>query len=334
MSNKSYTEAGVNIDAGEQVTKRIKDLARSTHSSQVLHGIGLFSSFYQLDLNKYTEPVLVSSIDGVGTKVKLAEMMGLYHTIGQDLVNHCVNDIAVCGADPLFFADYIATDRLQPDLVHDIIKGIALACKTSEIALVGGETAEMPGVYQKSSFDLAGAITGVVNKKEIIDGQKIAKGDILVGLQSNGVHTNGYSLVRKIFFEDNNYSPDRYMAETDSLLGQELLRVHKCYLSIIRDLRAQPYIHGISHITGGGIVGNTKRLTPETMSLKIDWKAWQWPPIFDIIAQLGNIAEEEMREVFNLGIGIIIVVDQKHVDQVQQVCQTHDVSSWVIGSVK
>lgn len=334
MTKRVYEDAGVSIAAGEEITEQIKSLAHATHGPNVLHGLGLFSGFYQLQLSQYIQPVLVASIDGVGTKVKVAEMMGIHDSVGQDLVNHCVNDIAVCGAEPLFFTDYIAADRLEPATVRQLVKGISIACEQAKCALIGGETAEMPGVYSKGSFDLAGAITGVVEKSAIIDGRKIAGGDVLIGVQSNGLHTNGFSLVRKVLFEDEKYSVNQYLDETGCKLGEELLRVHRSYLPVISRLKNESGIHGIAHITGGGIAGNTRRLLKAELSLHIDWDSWEKQPIFDFIARVGNVSDTEMRQVFNLGIGLVLLVAATAVDTIQNACAAEGFENWVIGSVQ
>lgn len=330
MSQLSYKEAGVDIERAEESTARIKQYAAATHNNQVLKSVGLFSGFFELPLSNYRQPVLVSSIDGVGTKVRVAEMAGAYETLGHDIVNHCINDIAVCGADPLFFLDYFAADRLDGAILESIIKGMSISCQQAGCALVGGETAEMPGVYAPRSYDLAGAIVGAVEKSAIIDGLNIRAGDRLLGLPSDGLHTNGYSLARKVLFEKKQYAVSEYIAELGSTLAEALLRPHKSYLKTIRNIRKLAGVKGIAHITGGGIVANTQRLLADELALAIDWDAWQQSAIFDLIQREGDISTEEMRRVFNLGIGLVLVVAEDGLDEVMSGCEERVVP---IGSV-
>lgn len=308
--NFTYKSAGVDISAGDETVKRIKKLAKATFSTSVLSDIGLFGAFYKLDLKKYKEPVLVSSVDGVGTKLKVAIALNKHDTIGQDLVNHCVNDIAVCGAKPLFFLDYLAFGKLNPQTAEQIIKGFSIACKQNGCALIGGETAEMPGLYAKNDYDISGTIVGIAERKKLIDGKKIKRGDVLIGFPSNGLHTNGYSLARKVILSK--YSLQFVPKGFKYSLGDELLRVHKSYLRLIDYLICNFSVKGFSHITGGGIEGNTVRIIPKGLSIKIWWDNWKRPAIFNLIQTTGNIKEEEMRQVFNLGIGLIAVVSPKH----------------------
>jgi len=333
MTKLSYKDAGVDLNQADQALRGIVAHARGTHSENVLKGIGLFSGFYRLDTRRFRNPVLVSSIDGVGTKVKLAEMARVYDGIGKDLVNHCINDIAVCGAEPLFFMDYVATDKLQSDVVEGVVRGMALACKEANCALIAGETAEMPGVYQRGCFDVAGAIVGVVEEDGIIDGEKISPGDLLIGIASNGIHTNGYSLVRKILFETRNFGLSETIEVLGCSLGEELLRVHKNYLPLIRKIAGDPGVVGIAHITGGGIVGNTKRLLRENLTLRIDWNAWEWPPIFSFLQRQGQVSDEEMRQVFNLGVGLVLIVRKAAVETVLALCRAAGEEAFIIGSV-
>ena len=327
---QTYKAAGVDIRAGEETVKKIKGFAKSTFNENVLSDLGLFGGFFEFQKNTYSEPVLVSSVDGVGTKLKVAIAMGLHSTIGQDLVNHCVNDIAVCGAKPLFFLDYLAFGKLNPETASSIVEGFSVACKQNGCALIGGETAEMPGIYQENDYDLSGTIVGVVEKKEVIDGKRICKGDVLIGFQSNGLHTNGYSLARKVL---ENFSFDQKFDELEFPLGNELLRVHKPYLNLIAKFKKEADIHGFSHITGGGIVGNTKRIIPEGLALKIDWDAWEVPNLFKLIRKTGNISNEEMREVFNLGIGLIAVVSKDEVEKVINASETLNETAFLLGEV-
>lgn len=304
--DQTYKASGVDIEAGEKTVDKIKGYAKSTFNKNVLSDIGLFGGFYELDLTGYKNPVLVSSVDGVGTKLKIAFEMDRHETIGQDLVNHCVNDIAVCGAEPLFFLDYYATGKLNPDNAAKVIEGFAIACKENGCALIGGETAEMPGFYSGEEYDVSGTIVGIVDKSKIINGSSIQKGDLLIGITSNGLHTNGYSLARKVLLEK--YKLDQHFDELGHTLGEELLRIHKSYLKLIRTLKENVEVKGLSHITGGGIVGNTKRIIPEGLSLHIHWGNWEMPPIFKLIMRTGNVNVEEMRNVFNLGIGLVVIV--------------------------
>lgn len=330
MSN-SYKKAGVDIDAGDKIVKKIKEFAKSTFNTNVLSDIGLFGGFYEIDLSKYNNPVLVSSVDGVGTKLKIAFALDKHNTIGQDLVNHCVNDIAVCGAEPLYFLDYLAFGKLDPDKAAKIIEGFSIACKENGCALIGGETAEMPGMYDYNEYDMSGTIVGIVDKSRIINGNGIKKGDVLLGFTSNGLHTNGYSLARKVLFEKFNLSDN--LNELNTTLGEELLRIHKSYLKLIYILKTNLDIKGFSHITGGGIVGNTKRILPDGLTLKINWEAWNIPAIFGLIQRSGNIRIEEMRKVFNLGIGLIAVISGSDVDKAIKLSREIDEFPTVIGEV-
>ena len=333
MTQVSYENAGVSREVSENAKDSIKAFARTTHSKNVLKEIGLFSGFYDLDLKKFKRPILASSIDGVGTKVKIAQMMGVYDSIGRDLVNHCVNDIMVCGAEPLFFMDYLAADKLHVKVIEEIVKGISDACKDAGCALLGGETAEMPGVYAPDNFDVAGSIVGVVEFDKIIDGSQIKPDDFLIGVASNGLHTNGYSLVRKVFFENSDYSVTMRLDETQSTLGEELLRIHRSYQRLIEKIKNSEGLHGIAHITGGGIVGNTARLLKDDLELQIDWSAWEMQAIFKIIQKEGNIPDSEMRKVFNLGVGLVLVVNTGTVESFLNACKTTSEQAFVIGSV-
>ena len=304
--NSTYKAAGVDIEAGDETVKRIKGFAKSTFNKNVLSDIGLFGAFYQPDLAGLKEPVLVSSVDGVGTKLKIAFAADKHYTVGQDLVNHCVNDISVCGAKPLFFLDYLAFGKLNPDKAAKIIEGFSIACRENECALIGGETAEMPGLYAENEYDMSGTIVGIVDKSGVIDGSTIKKGDVLIGFSSNGLHTNGYSLARKVLIPK--FKINEKIDELGSTLGDELLRVHKSYLKLITHLNKNMKVKGFSHITGGGIIGNTKRVLPEGLRLDVKWDEWEMPAVFRLIQQTGKISLEEMRNVFNLGIGLIAVV--------------------------
>ncbi len=308
--DQTYKSAGVDIEAGEKTVDKIKGYAKSTFNKSVLADIGMFGAFYEPDFSGYEKPVLVSSVDGVGTKLKIAIEMNKHDSIGQDLVNHCVNDIAVCGAKPLFFLDYYATGKLNPNNAADVIKGFSIACKENGCALIGGETAEMPGLYEENDYDVSGTIVGVVDKSKIIDGKGIKKGDLLIGFPSTGLHTNGYSLARKVLLEK--FKVTEYVDEIGNTIGDELLKVHKSYLKLITALINSADLKGLSHITGGGIVGNTMRIIPEGLNLDIHWGNWEMPPIFRLIQQTGNISNDEMRKVFNCGIGLIAVISKEN----------------------
>lgn len=329
--SETYKSSGVDILAGDKTIEKIKRFAKSTFNKNVLSDIGLFGGFYELDLTGYKNPVLVSSADGVGTKLKIAFEMDKHDTIGQDLVNHCVNDIAVCGAEPLFFLDYYATGKLNPDKAAKVIEGFSIACKENGCALIGGETAEMPGFYSGEEYDISGTIVGIVDKSKIITGSSIQKGDLLIGVTSNGLHTNGYSLARKVLLEK--YKLNQHFNELGHTLGEELLRIHKSYLPLIRTLKEKIEVKGLSHITGGGIVGNTKRIIPEGLSIHIHWGNWEMPAIFKLIMQTGNIEVEEMRNVFNLGIGLVVIVSPKQERLVFEIIHEMKEHALLIGEV-
>jgi phosphoribosylformylglycinamidine cyclo-ligase len=332
-SGLTYEGAGVSIATGDESVERIKALAKSTFSSAVLREIGLFGGFYELDATRFRRPVLVSSIDGVGTKLKIACALGVYDTVGEELVNHCVNDVMTSGADPLFFLDYLATGKLRSEVVEQVVAGMARACRQAGCALIGGETAEMPGFYQPDDFDLAGAIVGVVEKDAIVDGRGIQVGDLLIGIASNGLHTNGYSLARKVLLDVARMGLTDHVDELGTTLGEELLRVHRSYQPLVQRVRAVEGLRGIAHITGGGIVGNTRRLLPAGRSLRMDWQAWEVPPIFRLIQRLGNVAEEEMRRVFNLGIGEVLIVAPQAAQACVDAATELGLASFHIGEV-
>jgi len=329
--NNTYKSAGVDIEAGDETVKRIKNLAKSTFSKSVLSDIGLFGAFYELDISKFKKPVLVSSVDGVGTKLKIAFSMDKHDTVGQDLVNHCVNDIAVCGAKPLYFLDYLAFGKLFPDKAAKIIEGFSIACRQNDCALIGGETAEMPGLYEENEYDISGTIVGIVDKSKIIDGKIIKSGDLLIGFPSNGLHTNGYSLTRKILLEK--YKLNSKFSELNGTLGEELLKIHKSYFKLITYLSSNIEIKGFSHITGGGIIGNTKRILPEGLNLKINWSSWDVPSIFKIIQKAGQVSDDEMRTVFNLGIGLIAIVSKENKEKVEILSKEINETSILMGEV-
>lgn len=327
----TYKSSGVDIKAGEETVNKIKDLVKSTHNKNVLSGIGYFGSFFEIDKNEFENPVLVSSVDGVGTKLKIAFMMDKHDTIGQDLVNHCVNDIAVCGAEPKYFLDYLAFGKLYPYKAEQIVSGFAKACAENNVALVGGETAEMPGIYDADEYDMSGTVVGIVEKSKIINGENTAKGDLLIGFRSTGLHTNGYSLARNVLF--NYYKVDDIPEELDLPLGEELLKIHKSYLSLISKLKVMNGLKAFSHITGGGIIGNTKRVVPQNLSIKIDWDAWEVNPIFKLIQKLGEVPIEDMRSAFNMGIGLIAVVDKNSADEIINLTTQINEPGIVIGEI-
>ncbi len=328
----SYKSAGVNIKKADDFISIIKPLVKKTFNKSVLQGIGNFGALYNINLKNYKNPVLVSSIDGVGTKIKLAIIAKKYNTIGEDLVNHCVNDIAVCGATPLFFLDYYATGKLKTEVATEILSGLINGCRKNNVALIGGETAEMPGIYSKNDFDLAGVIVGIAERDKILNKKSVKKGDVLIGLPSNGLHTNGYSLVRKIF--NTREKLFKYYNSLNSKLIDELLKVHKSYLSIIRKSINEFKIKSISHITGGGILGNTKRVVPDNLNIKIDWDAWEIPEIFKIIKRAGNVSESDMRRTFNLGIGIIFIISKTIVNKYINFLKVNNQQYCIIGEIK
>jgi phosphoribosylformylglycinamidine cyclo-ligase len=304
----AYSQAGVDISAADKTKDLIKELARSTFRPEVLTDIGHFGAFFKL--KQYHDPVLVSSADGVGTKLKIAVLMDKHDTVGVDLVNHCVNDILCCGASPLFMLDYIALGKLIPHKVAAIISGLSQACKEVDCALIGGETAEMPGMYKSSDYDLVGFIVGVVEKSRIIKGEKISEGDIVLGLPSTGLHTNGYSLVRKVFGIDRDaLSLKMFYPELGMTLGEALLQSHRCYHNDLKPFLDN--IHGLAHITGGGFVGNIPRILPEGLAVQINRSAWRIPGIFELIQKRGKIRDEEMFHVFNMGIGMVVICSER-----------------------
>jgi phosphoribosylformylglycinamidine cyclo-ligase len=302
-----YRASGVDIDAGNETVRRIKALAKSTFTPGVLSDIGSFGGLFALDRARYREPVLVASTDGVGTKLKVAFMTGRHDTVGADLVNHCVNDILVQGAEPLFFLDYLATGRLSPDVAEQVIAGVTRGCKENGCALLGGETAEMPGFYADGEYDIAGTIVGVVERSKVIDGRSIAVGDAVIGLPSSGLHTNGYSLARRVIFDVCGYRPDQAIPELGATAGAALLAPHRSYLSAMQPLIAADLVKGMAHITGGGITENLPRILPDGTAAAIDRAAWTTPPIFKLLQDRGGVADEEMFRAFNMGIGLIAV---------------------------
>ena len=307
---KTYASAGVDVDLGNKLKRRIQSLVRQTHGPQVLGKIGGFGGLFRADFRSLRDPVLVASIDSVGTKVKIAFAMNRHDTVGADLVNHCVNDIAVLGARPLFFLDYIGAERLEPNVFKQLLRGFARACCAAGCALIGGETAQLPEMYHKGEYDLAGCIVGVVDRKKIIDGRKIKAGDAILGLASNGLHTNGYSLARKILFEKMKLKPGSRLPESTITVGEELLRVHKNYQLLLAKVPAG-MIKGLAHITGGGLVDNLPRVLPTKCDAVIETKSWPVPRIFNIMRQNGRVRSAEMYQVFNMGIGMVVIVSER-----------------------
>jgi len=311
----TYKQAGVDIDAGTEAVSRIKKHVKSTFNPSVLTDIGGFGGCFQFDKDKYKNPVLVSSADGVGTKLKLAFITNRHDTIGQCLVNHCTNDILAVGARPLFFLDYFAAGKLDIDVFEDVVSGLSKACKENSCALIGGETAEMPDFYKPGDYDISGTIIGVAEKNEMMPNRTINDGDILLGLPSTGLHTNGYSLARKVLLE--HYDADDYIDSLNQTIGEALLAIHKSYLPVVDKILNQKWLVGISHITGGGIVENTRRILSESQDINIDWNSWKRPEIFNLIQNLGNVPEDDMRHSMNLGIGLILIIKPEGLSEIQ-----------------
>lgn len=327
----SYKSSGVNIQKADEFVDKIKPLVKKTFTKGVLSGLGNFGAFYEIDLKRFKHPVFVSSTDGVGTKVKIAAMLNKFDTVGEDIINHCVNDIAVCGAIPMYFLDYYAMGKLNVNNSVNVVKGLVKGCLGNSMSLIGGETAEMPGVYAENDFDLAGTIVGIVDKNKIVNSDNVNKGDVLIGFSSTGLHTNGYSLVRKIFTLKD-YK--KYYPELKNTLGSELLKVHKSYLNIIQTSLNRFKINSFSHITGGGIVGNTKRVIPKDRTLNIEWDSWKRPAIYDIIQKKGEVPEADMRETFNLGIGLIAILPSSDAGKYCDFWKSKKEKCFVIGSIK
>ncbi len=327
-----YRDAGVDIDAATRAKARIKRLARQTFSARVLKDVGAFGGFFSLQ-GLPRDAVLVSSIDGVGTKLKIAFEMNRHSTVGADIVNHCVNDIAVHGAAPLFFLDYLATGKLHPRVVEEIVGGVARACRAVSCALIGGETAEMPGFYPASEYDLAGCIVGCVRRGKIIDGSRIRPGDIILGLPSWGLHTNGYSLARKVLLEQEEISLSTLVTELGRTLGEELLAPHRCYWSVIQPLLERGLLKGIVHITGGGLTDNTPRILPRGCRAEVRWGSWPVLPIFELIARLGRVPQEDMLRTFNMGIGMALIVAKRNLERVTAALEKKREAFWNIGRI-
>ena len=359
MKQKAYARAGVDIDLGNKVKSTLPQLLAATHRPGVLGKVGGFGGLFALDVRKYREPVLVSSVDGVGTKLKLAFALDRHDTIGQDLVNHCVNDISVLGAEPLFFLDYLGTGKLKPRVFTGIIQGFAKACAENRCALIGGETAQMPGFYQAGEYDVSGTIVGVVEKSRMLDGKTVRPGDVVIGIASSGLHTNGYSLARKLFFEHMRLKPGSYVPELRNTIGDELLKVHVSYGPLIQKLlrkfnagdasrpfsksrvrsipqaggNACPAIKALAHITGGGFVDNIPRVLPKGCDVIIRKGTWEMLPIFSLIQAKGGVPEDELYQVFNMGIGMVIIVAADQADAVVKFVRGQKHATWPIGQV-
>jgi phosphoribosylformylglycinamidine cyclo-ligase len=329
----TYADAGVDIERANRTKQRIKYLAHRTFNKCVLSEIGGFGGLFQVDKKKFKDPVLVSSVDGVGTKLKLAFEMNLHHTVGGDLVNHCVNDIIVQGATPLFFMDYLALGELDPQVAEKIVTGVAEACKHNGCALIGGETAEMPGFYPPQEYDLAGFIVGVVERDRIITGKAVEVGDILLGLASSGLHTNGYSLARKLLFSHAGYSPESYVGEIKGKIGNELMKQHRSYWGILRRLIEADTISAMAHITGGGITENLPRVLPKGTAALVEMGTWPVLPIFEHLRKLGNIEPAEMMRTFNMGIGMLLVISPKKFKKVQSILERIGEKAYVVGRI-
>jgi phosphoribosylformylglycinamidine cyclo-ligase len=326
-----YRDAGVNIDEADRALSSIKKLARQTFTRGVLTDIGSFGAAYRLA--GFRKPVLVSSADGVGTKLKVAFLTGRHDTVGEDLVNHCVNDIAVQGAVPLFFLDYFAVGKLQAEVAAAVIAGISRGCRQNGCALIGGETAEMPGLYADSEYDLAGFIVGAAEQSQLITGRQVRAGDVLLALPSTGLHTNGYSLARKLLFETAGFGPKTLLPEVGSTVGEALLAVHRSYLKPIRALMAAGLLRGAAHITGGGITDNTPRVLPKGLAAAIETSAWRIPPIFEVLRSIGNIPMDDYRRTFNLGVGMILVVPARSAGKAEAVLAKLGETPFRIGQV-
>jgi len=329
----TYADAGVDINRANRTKQRIKYLAHKTFTRGVLSEIGGFGALFSIDKAKYADPVLVSSVDGVGTKLKVAFEMELHSTIGADLVNHCVNDIAVQGAAPLFFMDYLATGKLDPAIAEQVVEGIADACKHNGCALIGGETAEMPGFYPDGEYDLAGFIVGVVDRERIIAGKNVQIGDVILGLPSNGLHTNGYSLARKLLFEVAHYSSETYVNEIKNKVGNELMRTHKSYWPALKKLADAECVTALAHITGGGITENLPRVLPRGTAAAIELGSWPVLPIFEHLQQLGNVPQDEMLRTFNMGLGMLLVVPAAKFKRAQTVLERVGEKAYTIGRI-
>ncbi len=329
----TYADAGVDILSGDRAKERIKYLAQKTFNRNVLGGIGGFGGLFRLDLQRWKNPILVSSADGVGTKLKVAFELGMHHTVGADLVNHCVNDIAVQGAIPLFFLDYLATGRLDPEVTESVVTGLAEACKANGCVLIGGETAQMPGFYSDGEYDLAGFIVGAVDREKMVTGVAIKPGDVLIGLPSTGLHTNGYSLARKLLFEVAGYKPTQFVSAIKDKAGAALMKTHRSYLSVIQKLVNAGVTAGMAHITGGGITENLPRILPKHTCAQVEIGSWPVLPIFEHLRTLGQVSQEEMMRTFNMGIGLIAVIPGAKFARAKTLLDRAEEKFYVVGRI-
>jgi phosphoribosylformylglycinamidine cyclo-ligase len=330
---KAYARAGVDVDLGNRLKRQIQLLISQTHGPQVLGKIGGFGGLFHTNFVGMRDPVLVASVDGVGTKLKVAFAMNKHDTVGADLVNHCVNDIAVLGARPLFFLDYVGCEKLEPKLFQQLLRGLSRACRSAGCALLGGETAQLPGMYRKGEYDLAGCIVGVVDRRKIIDGSKIQPGDVVLGLASKGLHTNGYSLARKILFQKMRLTINSRLPGSKMTVGEELLRVHKNYQPLLKKVPSG-MIKGLAHITGGGLIDNLPRILPSNCDAIIETKNWQVPRIFQILQQNGNVDAQEMYQVFNMGIGMVVIVSEQNAQRAMRMLRAKRIGRIQRGSGK
>jgi phosphoribosylformylglycinamidine cyclo-ligase len=329
----TYADAGVDITGGDRAKERIKFLAQKTFNRNVIGGIGGFGALFRLDLQRWKNPILVSSADGVGTKLKIAFELGLHQTVGADLVNHCVNDIAVQGATPLFFLDYFASGKLEPDVTEDVVTGLADACRANGCALIGGETAQMPGFYADGEYDLAGFIVGAVDRDKMVTGANIKAGDVLIGFASTGLHTNGYSLARKLLFETAKYKATQYVTAIKEKAGAALMKTHRSYLHVIQKLVAAQVTVGMAHITGGGITENLPRILPKNVTAQVELGSWPVLPIFEHLREIGQVSQEEMMRTFNMGIGLIAVIPAAKFTKAKTMLDRAEEKFYVIGRV-
>ncbi len=333
MNKLTYKKSGVNIEEGDRFVDLISPMVKQTFRPEVMTDLGQFSALFRLDMNKYKNPVMVSGTDGVGTKLKIAFLMDKHKTIGIDLVAMCVNDILTSGAEPLFFLDYFATGILKPEKAAEVIEGIVEGCKQAGCSLVGGETAEMPGFYKEGEYDLSGFAVGVVDEQRIINGSNIKEGDVLVGLASSGLHSNGYSLVRKLFVDIKNMDMNAYIENIGTSLGEELLKPTRIYVKAYNALKEKINVKGMAHITGGGITGNLPRIFPEGVSASVKEGSWPVPPIFNLIKDLGNVPEDDMKRTFNMGIGYAIVVPESESRNAVSILKNTGFDSYIIGNI-
>ena len=329
----TYSDAGVDIDAQDRALARVKEMVRATHTDGVLSELGSFGGLFKMPSRGLREPVLVASADGVGTKLRVAFASGRHDTVGRDLVHHCINDILVQGAQPLFFLDYLATGRLDPEVAAEVVSGVAGGCADHGVALLGGETAEMPGFYAEGEYDLAGFIVGVVDRRRILDGGWVREGDVLVGLPSTGLHTNGYSLARRVLFETMGLGPDDHLDELGRTVAEELLRVHRCYLGPLWPLLEEGCVHALAHVTGGGLTDNLPRVLPEGLSARIKVGAWEIPEIFRLLHRRGEIPEDDLWRTFNMGVGMVLVLAPKDLGRALRLLRDQGCPGFPMGNV-